>query len=73
MVRVKFNNSEAAYNVDFFQMPNDIVQLIGDIPKNTSGFKVYRLNDSFLGDYSEYKKIVAEFENGLQFGKQKGV
>lgn len=71
MVRVKFNDSEAAYNVDFFQMPGDIVQLFGGIPKNTSGFKVYRLNDSFLGDYSDYTKIVAEFENGLQFGKRK--
>ena len=70
MLRVKFNNSEAAYNVDFFQMPNDIIQLIGDIPKNTSGFKVYRLNDSFLGDYSEYTEIVAETEYGLQFGKK---
>ena len=71
MVRVKFNNSEAAYNVDFFQMPDNIVQLIGNIPKNTSGFKVYPLNDNFLGDYSDYTKIVVETNNGLQFGKQK--
>ena len=71
MVRVKFNNSEAAYNVDFSKVSLDIAQLTGNIPKNTSGFKVYRLNDSFLGDYSDYTKIVVETNNGLQFGKQK--
>lgn len=67
MVRVKFNNSEAAYNVDFSKVSPDIVQLTGNIPKNTSGFKVYRLNDSFLGDYSGYTEIIDEFNNGLKF------
>lgn len=69
MVRVKFNDSEATYNVSFLLLPNDVVQLTGDIPTNTSGFKVYRLNDSFLGDYSKHKKIIANLGNGLQFGK----
>ena len=71
MLRVRFNNSEAAYNVDFKTVSADIVQLTGRVPKNTSGFKVYRLNDRFLGDYSDYTKIVTELENGLQFGKRK--
>ena len=70
MLRVKFNDSNSAYNVEFARITDDIVQLIGNVPKNTSGFKVYRLNDSFLGDYSDYTEIVAELKNGLQYGKK---
>ena len=71
MLIMKFNNNDAVYNVGFSQ-EGDIVQLTGEIPQNTSGFKVYRLNNYFLGDYSEYTEIVAVLENGLRFSKQKG-
>ena len=70
MLRIKFNDSENAYNANFKRIGED-VQLFGNVPKNTSGFKVYRLNDNFLGDYSDYTVIVAELDNGLQFSKQR--
>ena len=70
MLRIRFNDSNNAYNAEFKRIGED-VQLFGNVPKNTSGFKVYRLNDNFLGDYTEYTVIVAELKNGLQFGKQK--
>ena len=70
MLRVKFNDSNSAYNVEFSRITDDIVQLLGNVPMNTSGFKVYRLNDNFLGDYTEYTVIVAELKNGLQYGKK---
>ena len=67
MLRIKFNNDISAHNVDFKKISSSVVQLTGEnLPENTSGFKVYRLNDSFLGDYSDYKKIVAIKGNSLQ-------
>ena len=70
MLRVKFNNQKSMHQADFKEISDNVVQLTGKkIPKNTSGFKVYRLNGDFLGDYSKYKTIVAEVENGFQFSK----
>lgn len=71
MLRVQFNNHQSRYVVDF-QKSNDVISLTGEkVPKNKSGFKLYRMNGEFLGDYSEYTEIVAELENGVQFGKRK--
>lgn len=70
MLRVRFNDSKSMIEADFKMISEDVVQLTGKkVKPNTSGFKTYRLNGVMLGDYSEYTKIVAEVENGLQFGK----
>ena len=67
MIRVQFNGDNVMYAADF-QVASGTVQLTGkEIPRNTAGFKVYRLNGEFLGDYSDYTEIVREIENGLQF------
>lgn len=71
MLRVQFNNSKSRIQADFKTISPGIVQLTGkNIPRNTTGFKVHRLNGDFLGDYSDYTEIVKEVENGLQFGKK---
>ena len=70
MIRVQFNGDNAMYTADFRNVSPNTVQLTGNIPRKTSGFKVHRLNGDFLGDYSEYTEIVGEVENGLQFGKK---
>lgn len=71
MLRVQFNNDKRMYTADFKNISPSIVQLTGkNIPRNTTGFKVHRLNGDFLGDYSDYTEIVKEVENGLQFGKK---
>ena len=71
MIRVQFNNTKSRIQADFKTISPNIVQLTGkNIPRNTSGFKVYRLNGDFLGDYSDYTEVVKEVENGLQFGKK---
>lgn len=73
MIRVQFNNSKSMYQAEFKTISPSVVQLTGKkIPRNTNGFKVYRLNGAFLGDYSEYTKIIKEVEQGLQFGKKTG-
>lgn len=70
MLRVQFNDQKTMQNVEFKQISPSVVQLTGQkVLRNTSGFKMYRLNGDFLGDYSEYTEIVAKVENGLQFGR----
>lgn len=71
MIRVQFNDKKSMQPVNFKTISENVVQLTGKrVLKNTSGFKVYRLNGDFLGDYSDYTEIVTEVENGLQFGKK---
>ena len=71
MIRVQFNGDKAMYAADFKTISPNTVQLTGkNIPRKTTGFKVYRLNGAFLGDYSDYTEIVGEVENGLQFGRK---
>ena len=70
MLRVQFNDKNSMQQVEFKTISPSVVQLTGKkVLRDTSGFKVYRLNGEFLGDYSEYTEIVAEVENGLQYGK----
>lgn len=71
MLRVQFNDKNSMQQVEFKKISDSVVQLTGKkVLKDTSGFKVYRLNGDLLGDYSEYTEIVAEVENGLQYGKK---
>lgn len=72
MLRIQFNNSKSMYQAEFTRISSDVIQLTGKkIPRNTSGFKVHRLNGAFLGDYTDYTEIVGVVENGLQFGRKK--
>ena len=69
MIRVQFNDRKSMQQVEFKTISHNVVQLTGKkIPKSNKGFKVYRLNGAFLGDYSEYTEIVAKVENGIQYG-----
>jgi hypothetical protein len=71
MLRVQFNDKKSMQEVEFKKISDSVVQLTGkNLPKSTKGFKMHRLNGALLGDYSEYTEIVAEVENGLQYGKK---
>lgn len=68
MVRVQFNGSNSMQQVNFKTISDNVVQLTGKkVPKSKKGFKVYRANGDFLGDYSGYTEIIAELKNGFQF------
>lgn len=70
MIRVQFNGSHSMKQADFKMIDANTVELTGEkIKPETTGFKTYRLNGSFLGDYSDYTKIVGEVKNGYLFGK----
>lgn len=70
MIRIQFNGSLSMKQADFRMVDENTVELTGDkIKPETTGFKAYRLNGEFLGDYSDYTKIVGETEKGFLFGK----
>ena len=70
MIRVQFNGSPARKEAEFRMVNESTVELTGDkIKPETTGFKTYRLNGEFLGDYSEYTEITAEVKNGYHFSK----
>lgn len=70
MLRVQFNNQKSMYQVNFKKVSPGTIQLTGEkVPQNTSGFKIYRMNGEFLGDYSDYTKITGEVKKGLLYSK----
>ena len=70
MIRVQFNNQKSVQMAEFEQVSNDVVRLTGEkIRADTSGFKVYRLNGDFLGDYSEYVKIVEASDSYVKLSR----
>lgn len=73
MLRVQFNDKKSRQNVEFQMLSDSSVQLTGSkLKENTSGFKVYRLNGDFLGDYSEFTKC-KKVTDGLVFEKNKKI
>jgi hypothetical protein len=67
MIKVKFNDEAGMHQVEFKQISAHVVQLVGNIKKNTSGFKTYRLNGAELGDFSDFKTIHQPVDGGFQF------
>lgn len=71
MVRIQFNGSNSMQQVNFKTISDNVVQLTGrKVPKSKKGFKVFRANGDFLGDYSDYTEIVDATDNCVQFGKK---
>lgn len=64
MLRVQFNGNKSMQQVDFKLISPEQVELRGEkLPCSDKGFKIYRLNGSFLGDYSAYT-VAEEAEEG---------
>lgn len=72
MIKIKFNEIERPINVSF-SMQNNIITLTGNVPKNTSGFIAYTVNDIVLGDYSEYTTIYRVLPDAVQFSNDGSV
>ena len=72
MIKIKFNEIEKPINVSF-SMQDNIITLTGNVPKNTSGFVAYTVNDIVLGDYSEYTTIYRVLPDAVQFSNDGSV
>lgn len=70
MLRVQFNDRKSMQQVEFKTISADSVQILGKkIPKSNAGFKMYRMNGAFLGDYSDYTEAES-IEGGFIFSKK---
>lgn len=66
MLKLYFKDSpEKTYLVEFSQISNNIVQIVGDIPKNTSGFVLSRPDHVDHWDYSEFNTIYKMLANNV--------
>ena len=72
MIKIKFNEIEKPINVSF-SMQNNIITLTGNVPKNTSGFVAYTINDIVLGDYSDFTTIYRVLPDAVQFSNDGSV
>lgn len=74
MLRVIFNDLEENYTAEFSTVSENVVQLKGDIPQDTSGFFLSRIDKTDRWDYSDYKTIYRVPENGvIQFSNDGSV
>ena len=67
MLKLKYINSEISYEVDFCNISDHVIEIKGNIPIETEGFILSRLNFEDNWDYSLYTTIYKIIENGVQF------
>lgn len=65
MLNLRFNDLETVFDIEFSNVSDNVVQIKGDIPQNTSGFFLSRPNKTDRWDYSEYTTIYRVPENGV--------
>lgn len=73
MLKMKYIGDTESHIVDFRNLSSNIAQLSGDIPVKTTGFNMFKLDGSYLGDYSAYTTVYREIEGGVQFSNDGSV
>lgn len=70
MLELKYLNSTTSYEVDFFRVSENIIEIHGDFPVETFGFTLSRPNktdDWDNWDYSDFTTVYQTLVNGVQF------
>ena len=73
MLKLKYLNDETVYDVTFFNIAPNIVQVSGKVPFNDSGFTLSRDGESDNWNYSGYTTLYRLIEGGLQFSNDGSV
>lgn len=74
MLNLKFNDSTEVYEIEFSQVSENIVQIKGEIPEDTSGFFLSRPGKTDRWDYSAFTTIYRVPENNvIQFSNDGSV
>lgn len=73
MLKMRYIGDTESYLVDFRNLSSNIAQLSGGIPVKTTGFKMFKLDGSYLGDYSAYTTVYREIEGSVQFSNDGSV
>lgn len=67
MLIMNYIGLKTRYKVDFQRISDHIVQLIGDIPEKTNGFRLTREGKEDSWDYSKYTTVYKKVDGGLQY------
>lgn len=67
MIKIKFADSEELIEVGFSKVGNNIVTLKGNVPVKECGFFTYKLDGTYLGDFTNYNTVYKILADGVQF------
>lgn len=67
MLIAKFGNSSKEYPIEFIYHSANVVELLGYVGSNRSGFNLYSIDGVHIGDYSDFKTIYRNQENSTSF------
>lgn len=74
MLTLKYSGEKTGYEVLFKSVNSHVVQITGYFPVKQKGFMLYRDGvEEPLGDYSDYKTVYREVEQGAQFSDDESV
>lgn len=75
MLNLKYLNSTTSYEVDFFRISENVVEVIGEFPIETLGFTLSRPDYDDDWDYSDFTTIYRTLENGngVQFSNDESI
>ena len=73
MLLLTYLNEHEKYLVAYNTISKNIVQIIGDFPVKTSGFKLSREGKTDNWDYSDYTTVYREIDGGVQFSNDESV
>ena len=67
MLIAKFGNSSKEYPIEFIYHSANVVELLGYVGSNRSGFNLYTIDGVLIGDYSDFKTIYRNQEESTWF------
>ena len=69
MLNLQYIGETTNHSVSFRNINENVVEVIGDIPKKETGFILTRIGNpyAFKGDYSDFKTAYREIEGGFQY------
>lgn len=67
MLIAKFGNSSKEYPIEFIYHSANVVELLGYVGSNRSGFNLYSIDGAHIGDYSEFKTVYRNQEKSTWF------
>lgn len=73
MLELKYLNSTTSYEVDFFCISKNIIEIQGNFPIKNIGFTLSRPDKNDTWNYSDFTTIYRTLENGVQFSNDESI
>ncbi|EOS35011.1 hypothetical protein C804_01137 [Lachnospiraceae bacterium A4] len=73
MLELKYINLKTSYEVEFFQISENIIEIRGDFPVKTHGFTLSRPGQNDDWDYSDFTTIYRILDDSIQFSNDESI